>query len=134
MNLVYLACKVLVLLDIGYPGRFWCLFESWLALQRGTEHGLESAVKSIPFSKETSQYGRAFFINLHLATDATRQQVIEMLGNAEPDDVFTLLSSPDVRVTNQSDKDEKIKEVMLLSDLVKRTLSASSSASSVSVQ
>ena len=124
VNLLYMASTVLVLLDLGYPGRFWTLFECWLALQRGSEHGLVSAIQGEAFSAERYQYGRAYFMHLHLASrsNAARQQVIDMLGQAEPEEVFIILSSPDVRVTNQSDKDDKLAEVLHLSELVKETL------------
>ena len=33
VNLLYLGCYVLVLLDLSYMSRFWTQFEAWLSLQ-----------------------------------------------------------------------------------------------------
>ena len=40
VNLLYLGCRVLILLDKSYFGRFWTLFEAWLAMRRSSEEGL----------------------------------------------------------------------------------------------
>ena len=36
VNLLYLGCKVLILCDTGYVGRFWTSYECWLAMQDST--------------------------------------------------------------------------------------------------
>ena len=38
--MLYLGCRVLILLDKSYFARFWTLFEAWLAMRRASEAGL----------------------------------------------------------------------------------------------
>lgn len=128
VNLLYLASTVLVLCDVSYPSRFWCLFECWLALQLATPRGLESVLlheddaELLCSTRRT--YGRAHFVLMHLAKAYTLQQLIGLLGREQPEEIFRILSSPDIRVTNQSDKDSKLPEVINLSDLVVEVFAA----------
>lgn len=41
--LVFLGCRVLLMLDRGYTGRFWTMFECWLSLQKPSKDGLIAA-------------------------------------------------------------------------------------------
>ena len=36
VNLLYLGCQVLALIDISYLSRFWTQFEAWLSMQEGS--------------------------------------------------------------------------------------------------
>merc|ERR1712110_1198099 len=42
VNLLYMGCTVLILLDRSYLGRFWTQFEAWLSMQSATLAGLVS--------------------------------------------------------------------------------------------
>ena len=44
VNLLYLGCQVLALIDISYLSRFWTQFEAWLSMQEGSSAaGLRAA-------------------------------------------------------------------------------------------
>ena len=43
VNLLYLGCSVLVMLERSYMGRFWTMFEAWLGMQKPSRDGLVSA-------------------------------------------------------------------------------------------
>ena len=43
VNLLYLGCKVVSLLDLTYRSRFWTSYEGWLGFQTPTKDGLMPA-------------------------------------------------------------------------------------------
>ena len=43
VNMLYLGCQVLVLLDVSYLSRFWTMYEGWLSQQQPTAQGLKLA-------------------------------------------------------------------------------------------
>ena len=43
VNLLYLGCSVLCLVDISYSSRFWTQFEAWLSMQAASIDGLRAA-------------------------------------------------------------------------------------------
>ena len=45
VNLLYLGCSVLCLIDISYLSRFWTQFEAWLSMQAADSTGLHPAPK-----------------------------------------------------------------------------------------
>ena len=45
VNMLYLGCSVLILLDRSYQGRFWTQFEAWLSLQKVSPDGLQPAAE-----------------------------------------------------------------------------------------
>ena len=40
VNFLYLGCKVLILLDKRFIGRFWTQFEAYIAMRQASEQGL----------------------------------------------------------------------------------------------
>ena len=46
-NLLYLGCRVLVLLDLSYQSRFWTQLELWLSVQTATTGGLAPARENL---------------------------------------------------------------------------------------
>ena len=43
MNLLYLGCSVLILMDRSYLSRFWTQFEAWLSMQQPSASGRDPA-------------------------------------------------------------------------------------------
>ena len=107
VNLLYLGCRVLALLDISYLSRFWTQFEAWLSMQEG------SSAKGLCAAPEGRR--RVQMACLHNATrgdeDAKLQQ---MWGHVTPQEAHELLSKPDVTVTNQGDKVTQLKKIETL--------------------
>ena len=110
VNLLYLGCSVLILLDISYLSRFWTQMEAWLSMQLGGTDGLAPAAESMR---------RCAIECLHTATEATRRDLIQMWASRTPEEAYRLLSQPDVQVTNQSDKTTQLEKVGGLDALVR---------------
>ena len=102
VNLLYLGCSVLILLDISYLSRFWTQMEAWLSMQLGSTDGLRPAPESMR---------RCSIDYLHTATSTTRTDLINMWASRTPEEAHALLSQPDVQVTNQSDKVQQLEKV-----------------------
>ena len=111
INMLYLGCSVLLIVDNTYVGRFWTQFEAWLAMRSCTPDGLRStAPDAVRFVMKC----------IHLAKDKFQgEQLREMWVDASADKAFEVLSSPDVTVTNQSDKDVQLPKVQKLDDEVR---------------
>ena len=109
VNLLYLGLSVLILLDISYLSRFWTQMEAWLSMQLGGTDGLRPA---------SERLRRCTIETLHTATSTTRDDLIRMWATRTPEEAYTLLSQPDVQVTNQSDKTTQLKKVRGLDPLV----------------
>ena len=129
VNLLFLGCSVLLLVDISFCSRFWTMFEAWLAMQAASADGL---------SPERERSRRRYTIKcLHTAALTDRlsrvheQQIAGILGDATPEEVFTMLSAPDVQVTNQKDKDEQLPKLLRLSEDVRQYLGRRSFGSRV---
>ena len=104
VNLLYLGMKVLILLDVSYISRFWTQFEGWLSMQMVTAQGLKSAVGS-----NAVRHTIRCIYNAVQGIDDLR--LIEMWATKTPLEAFTVLSRPDVSVTNQSDKDSQLPKI-----------------------
>ena len=95
-NLLYLGCKVLVLLDLAYQSRFWTQFELWLSMQEGTGEGLKPA---------TEEHAKRVHLEpIHSATEVQVDSACDLWRTKTPEEAHKLLGKPDVQVTNQSDK------------------------------
>jgi hypothetical protein len=110
INLLYLGCSVLILLDISYLSRFWTQMEAWLSMQLGGSDGLEPAPERLR---------RCAIEFLHTATTTTRTDLLNMWATRTPEEAYALLSKPDVQVTNQSDKVTQLAKVRQLVPEVK---------------
>ena len=121
VNFLYLGCRVLILLDQGYVGRFWTLFEAWLAMRKVTEEGL---VRSHDDEQIHSQW--AITVLYDQTAAKTRQDVlIEQWRHCSWEEARRKLAKPDVLVTNISDKDYHLGNLGTLQSYIKQTLSKS---------
>jgi len=107
INYLYLGCRVLVLLDLGYMSRFWTLFESWLAMRKATEHGLVEA-------HSDDERERQFCIKVLYDNPAASELIEALLKQwrfCTWSDAKERLASVDIAVTNASDKEYHLKNL-----------------------
>jgi len=101
INMLYLGCQVLVLLDLSYLSRFWTMYEAWLSRQQATAQGLKLAVQDaarctiVPILGASEGYSMAL-----TATIAEKM--------ATPQLAAGYLKNDDVSVTNTSDKEKQL--------------------------
>jgi len=107
VNLLYLGVSVLILTDRSYLSRFWTQFEAWLAMQDVGPSGLVSA-------RHTSLHSRCTIVCVHGAPEALVSSLIEEWSDCTAEKAYEKLSSADVRVTNQSDKDDQLPKILAL--------------------
>eukprot|EP00322_Chrysochromulina_rotalis_P028568 CAMPEP_0115832758 /NCGR_PEP_ID=MMETSP0287-20121206/2823_1 /TAXON_ID=412157 /ORGANISM="Chrysochromulina rotalis, Strain UIO044" /LENGTH=321 /DNA_ID=CAMNT_0003286153 /DNA_START=140 /DNA_END=1105 /DNA_ORIENTATION=+ len=112
-NLLYLGTRVLILLDLSYISRFWTQFEAWLSMQTPSGSGL------VPATPETRRY---HIVPIHGANRTMADGLVAMWATRTPTDAYTLLSEPDVTVTNQSDKDLQLEKLLSLNEEVQSAL------------
>lgn len=122
INMLYLGCAVLLIVDNTYVGRFWTQFEAWLAMRSCSPSGLGPTV-------ENSE--RYVMQCIHLAQDKFQgAQLREMWREASSKKAYEALSSPDVTVTNQSDKDVQLPKLQALDEQVRRAFALAADAAS----
>jgi len=115
VNLLYLGCSVLLLVDLSYISRFWTQFEAWLSMQSATASGL----------KPTSADGRRCTAVPTLnATQREAQGVLEIWAEKTPHQARDLLNLPDVTVTNQRDKMVQLDKVLVLDHTIRTEMGA----------
>jgi len=107
VNLLYLGVNVLILTDRSYLSRFWTNFEAWLAMQDVSMHGLVTA-------SSVTLRSRCTIMCVHGAPEALIESLIEEWSDCTAAKAYQKLSAPDVRATNQSDKDVQLPKILLL--------------------
>ena len=116
---LYLTARVLILLDTSYAGRFWTMMEAWCSMLTTSAEGVRDS---------TEEERRFTIMCIHNAEEEfDRPKLIKQLKSKTPDEVYKILDSPDVNMTNMKDKDlmlpvikqmdEHVKEVMLSAQL-----------------
>ena len=110
INLLYLGCTVLILMDLSYLSRFWTQFEAWLSMQTATTGGLRAA----PEDKR-----RCHVRCLHQAPPMFAEHLYSTWSTRTPEEAHKYLQSPDVTVTNASDKVTQLEKLGALDAQVK---------------
>lgn len=110
VNLVYLGCSVLSIIDQSYISRFWTQFEAWLGFQVPTESGLRPA---------QPERRRIEIAVIHGATESLREHLQSTWANKTVDDARHFLAAPDVAVTNESDKTEQLTKLVEIDELAR---------------
>ena len=114
INLLYLFCSVLILLDGSYMSRFWTQFEAFLSFRKVTASGLGPT----PLSER-----RDTIICIHNAdSEFDAPKLRKMWGDKTVDEAHAVLARPDVKVTNQKDKDVQLPKLQRLNDFTKNVL------------
>jgi HEAT repeat protein/outer membrane murein-binding lipoprotein Lpp len=113
VNLLYLGCQVLALIDISYLSRFWTQFEAWLSMQEGSSAvGLRAA---------PGRRRRLQMVCLHNATTGSEDVKLQrMWCNVTPQMALELLAKPDVTVTNTGDKVTQLEKIEMLDGEVRQ--------------
>lgn len=145
VNLLYLGCQVLVLLDLSYLSRFWvrCCPQRHV----GHTHWMLTAWRSPPYASRSQtmyegwlsqQQPTAQGLKLAQAQHATRCTIVPILGASEaykmaltgtfsekmasPELAAAYLQNDDVSVTNTSDKEKQLAKLHGLDDRVRAVL------------
>jgi hypothetical protein len=116
VNLLYLFMHVFILYDADYARRFWCLLESYMATHRPTLDALE-------FERPHDTETRYDLIPMG-SMEGEHEQLMAFLGSLNKDTATYLkkLSQPDIKVTNQSDKDTMIDKMQVFLPELQRKL------------
>jgi len=105
VNLLFLGMSVLILTDRSFLSRFWTNFEAWLAMQDVSMLGLVSARHAL---------GRCTIRCVHGAPEALIESLLQEWSDCTAQKALDKLSSADVRVTNQADKDVQLSKILEL--------------------
>jgi hypothetical protein len=116
INLLYLTCSVLILMDRSYMNRFWTQFEAYLSMRAITSDGLTNA--------EDPQ-ARVTIMTLHGLHALQGNVLLLEWSNKTPDEAHAILAGQDVIVTNQSDKDIQLAKLKVLNERLRLPLMAS---------
>jgi hypothetical protein len=110
INLLYIGCRILILMDRSYLSRFWTQFEAWLSFQRAYPHGLATAAVG---DKRTS------VVCVHGAPQRLRETLAQEWAGCTARIAHDKLSQPDVHVTNSRDKETQLPKILVLDEQVR---------------
>ena len=118
--LLFLGCRVLLLVDASYAGRFWCQLEAWLSWQEGSSLGLRSA----PGVRR-----RAELVCLHDAKDGKHDvQLRRSWERMSAEAACAALARPDALVTHAAEKSAPLSFAQRLNEEVREAWSAKGAA------
>jgi hypothetical protein len=109
VNGLFLGTSVLLLIDLSFLSRFWTQLEAWLSMQEPGPSGLSPA---------SAEARRRTIAPIYNASDSIQNVVVEMWSGRTPEQAFNILSSPDVSVTNQADKEVQLPKIRMLNERV----------------
>lgn len=110
INHLYVGMRVLILLDLSYPSRFWTQYEAWLAMQSVSEKGLH------PTPKESR---RCVIVPISNANSMAVESLESMWAQKTPEEAHAALSRPDVHVTNETDKEVHLPKILTFNEKVR---------------
>ncbi|KOO24460.1 vacuolar protein 8, partial [Chrysochromulina tobinii] len=113
VSLLFLGSRVLILCDRTYTTRFWTLFEAWISMQMATVDGL------MPAPREKR---RCDIVPIHLASSVTASELETLVADKSLDQIYAMLGSPDIQVTNQKDKGMQLAKLLALDHQVVRKM------------
>jgi hypothetical protein len=124
INCAYLFFAVLVIFDQEYATRFWCLYETFLAT-----HALQDGeIICVPREKANDRLHVVYCGTLALSKASVQTLQLDMLwaqwGEVDLPSASHQLGGSDIRVTNQSDKDQQIKRLENLAATVQLFIKA----------
>ena len=117
--MLYLGTTILILLDLSYLSRFWTQFEAWLSMQFATPDGLRSAVGTA-----NSRHHIVCIQNAAPQREQFTSALTDTWANKTPQEAHDFLSSPDVQVTNASDKRGQLPKIKSLGVTVQTAFEA----------
>jgi vacuolar protein 8 len=107
---LFLGSRVLILCDLTYMTRFWPLLEAWISMQTATVEGL------VPAPREK---WRCDIVPIHLASSVTASELETLVAGKSLDQIYAMLDSPDIQVTNQKDKGMQLAKLLALDSQVR---------------
>ena len=113
VSLLFLGSRVLILCDRTYTTRFWTLLEAWISMQMVTDDGL------VPAPREKR---RCDIVPIHLASSVTASELETLVAGKSLDQIYAMLGSPDIQVTNQKDKGMQLAKLLALDHQVVRKM------------
>ena len=116
INLLYLGCSVLILLDLSYLSRFWTQFEAYLSLRRATVRGLTDA---------SPEQRRVTIRCMYNKQPAMERMLIDTWAHKNLHEAHEYLARPDVIVTNESDKEQQLLKLWQLDEFAQRLFGTS---------
>lgn len=115
VNMLYVGCQVLVLLDMTYLSRFWTMYEAWLSRLKPAPSGLQLArgVDAL----------RCEVIPIMSASEAFCNALIENIDNHMKSAAFAAedFRSDDISVTNAFVKEKQLARAGGLDERARRT-------------
>eukprot|EP00900_Chrysochromulina_parva_P008962 jgi/Chrpa1/18067/Chrysochromulina_OHIO_Genome00025503-RA len=121
INLLYLTCSVLILMDRTYMSRFWTQFEAYLSMRAITSDGLTNAL-------DPQARARVTIMTLHDLPPSMGTVLVDEWSNKTPEKAHAILAGQDVIVTNQSDKDIQLAKLKVLNERAQRAFARSRDA------
>ncbi|CAK0904753.1 unnamed protein product [Prorocentrum cordatum] len=105
VNMLYLGCRVVILLDMTYVSRFWTMYEAWLSQMKPTSTGLKPAL--------ISDASRCDVVPILGADDALKSWLLSTIANkmSSASLAAEYLRHDDIVVTNASDKEKQLSRV-----------------------
>ena len=119
VNFLYLGTSVLILLDLSYLSRFWTQFEAWLAMQQAATGKL---------CRATGFERRETIVTIYNGTATAVKLLEEQWADVSPEQAMAVLATPDVTVTNESDKTTQIERLKVFAANVQKVNRAASSS------
>ena len=115
-NWLYLGASVLLIVDLSYVSRFWTQYEAWLSMQQASAFGLMAA---------PARLLRATIVCIHQASAEFEGKKLQLMWKEKSaTEAHRMLSRPDVRVTNQNDKQIHLPKIARMHEFVAEVLIA----------
>ena len=116
VNYLYLCGTVLIFVDGDYMLRFWTQYEAFCSFHKATAKGIaQKSLKEISESVKIVEMGTAAETQ-----GATAQALINKWHTKTVDEAVPILSHPDTKVTNNSDKPQQVEKLKQLNEALKR--------------
>ena len=114
VNMLYLGCQVLLLLDLSYLSRFWTIYEAWLSHLEPTAQGLQLA--------QGDAAARCHIVPILGASEGFKLALVDQIAAkmATPESAAAYLMNDDVLATNASDEVKQLAKVSGLDERPRR--------------
>lgn len=107
--LLFLGFPILILLDFSYMGRFWTSYEFFLST-REIEHSGELV--------QAASNSRTKIVCMGAVDDVIREPMLKTWSSCSLEQAHAKLAKVDIVVTNQTDKEQQLKVLTRLRDLI----------------
>lgn len=112
VNIVYLSCHVVKVMNSATLSRFWPQFEAWLSYRAISAGGFDLTLE------RSWEVFTGFAAKDKDEAASQRNSIQKRWSNASVEDVKIRLGEPEVTVTNLSDKDTQFKKIDTLATVI----------------